>query len=137
MKYGKLAVVKKEMPIIQQLLAKPVAMRDLHYAKSLAKLAQELEQADIYEEETIPADVIRLNSEVTISMGKGPNKTFQLVMPDKGDISKNKLSILTPMGLALYGYAEGDEVIWEFPSGVNTIKIISARAVAGSAVNES
>ena len=50
-------------------------------------------------------------------------------MPGKSDIALNMLSILTPMGLALYGYAEGDQVVWEFPSGINTIKIIKVEQV--------
>lgn len=124
MKYGKILVIKKELPVIRNLLAKPVAMRDVHYAKSLAKLSQELESAESFEEESMPPEVIRLNSLITIATSPNNNKTFRLVMPEQSDIAKNMLSILTPMGLALYGYAEGDEVIWEFPSGINTITIV-------------
>jgi len=129
MKYGKLLISKKELPIIRELLAKPIAMRDVHYAKSLTKLSQELEQADALEEAMMPLNIIRLNSIITISTSQSANKTFQLVMPGKSDIALNMLSILTPMGLALYGYAEGDQVVWEFPSGINTIKIIKVEQV--------
>lgn len=43
--------------------------------------------------------------------------------PDKSDIKLNKISILAPMGLALFGYAEQDEILWQFPAGVSAIKI--------------
>ena len=127
MKYGKILVLKQELPIIRKLLLQPVAMRDVHYANSLAKLSQELELAESFDEKDMPSEVIRLNSSITIATSQNTKKTLQLVMPESSDIAKNKLSILTPMGLAVYGYAEGDQVVWEFPSGVNTINIVEVR----------
>ena len=109
---------------MRRLLSRPAAMRDVHYDNSIAKLSQELEAADVLEEQDIPKEVIRINSIVTIATAQNNNKSFRLVLPEESDISKNLLSILSPMGLALYGYAEGDHVIWEFPSGVNKITIM-------------
>jgi regulator of nucleoside diphosphate kinase len=39
------------------------------------------------------------------------------VSPAESDVKNDKISILTPMGAAVIGYAEGDTLIWEFPSG--------------------
>ncbi|HBR53741.1 MAG TPA: transcription elongation factor GreAB, partial [Flavobacteriaceae bacterium] len=38
---------------------------------------------------------------------------------------KDKISILTPMGSALFGYSEGDTIEWDFPSGTQKIKIVA------------
>jgi len=32
--------------------------------------------------------------------------------------------VLAPMGLALFGYAKDDEILWQFPSGLQAIKIL-------------
>ena len=71
----------------------------------------------------MPDEIVRFNSIVTIQIPNGDEKTFQIVTPEKSDISLNKLSILAPMGLALFGYAVGDEFLWQFPTGMNKIKI--------------
>lgn len=127
MKYGKLLVAKNELPLINKLLRQPVAMRDIHYSKSLTKLAEELESAECLDQENMPDTVIRLNSFVTITTAENNCKTFQLVLPEKSNITADRLSILTPMGLALFGYAEGDEIVWDFPSGTKTIRITGVR----------
>jgi regulator of nucleoside diphosphate kinase len=44
-------------------------------------------------------------------------------MPNDSDINNNKVSILTPMGAAVMGYAEGDSVTWQFPSGEQNLTI--------------
>ena len=48
---------------------------------------------------------------------------MQLVMPEEGDLSKRKLSIMSPMGSALIGYSEGDSVPWSLPKGQEEIII--------------
>ena len=48
---------------------------------------------------------------------------MQLVLPSEGDLSKRKLSIMSPMGSALLGYVEGDKVAWNLPMGTEDITI--------------
>ncbi|PKP15058.1 MAG: transcription elongation factor GreAB [Bacteroidetes bacterium HGW-Bacteroidetes-23] len=98
--------------------------KDKTYRLSFEKLMEEIKKAKVVDSIKMPSDVIRLNSVVTIKTDFGGEKKFQLVIPSKSDLSQNKLSVMAPMGLALFGYAENDEVEWEFPSGLNTIKII-------------
>ena len=40
------------------------------------------------------------------------------------------------MALALFGYAAGDEIVWQFPSGINTIKIIGVKQQGRTIENE-
>jgi regulator of nucleoside diphosphate kinase len=127
MKYGKIIVEKKEFATVKGLLMQIEPKADSIHAASVAKLANELKEAQTVDDTQIPEDVIRLNTTVTISTPMDKEKTFQIVSPGQSNISQNKLSILAPMGLALFGYAEGDEVQWQFPSGINKIKILKVK----------
>lgn len=123
MKYGKLIVETREYELIKRILSMS------HYADntsraSLSKLKQELEQAERLEEEEMPLDVIRFNSMVTIKTPFNIERPYQLVTPEKSDIARQKISILAPMGSALFGYAKGDEISWQFPTGLSSIKIL-------------
>ena len=98
---------------------------DKTYKASIEKLANELKSATIMDKESMPEEIVRFNSIVTVQMPFGDPKSFQIVTPEKSDISQNRLSILAPMGLALFGYAVSDEIMWQFPSGMNAIKILN------------
>ena len=91
---------------------------------SIKKLAGELEQALIRSEEDMPKDVVRFNSWITIGSQNGWHKKFQLVMPKESDVKTNKISVLAPMGLAVIGYAQGDNVTWNFPTGEQQLTIL-------------
>ena len=91
--------------------------------KSVKKLLGELESAQICDEANMPKDIIRFNTTITIGSENGWRRKFKLVMPNDSDVKKDKVSILTPMGAAVIGYAEGDSLIWEFPSGEKKLTI--------------
>ena len=46
-----------------------------------------------------------------------------MVTPAESDVKHGKISLLTPMGSAVIGYAEGDTIVWEFPSGEQNLTI--------------
>ena len=123
MKYEKVVVDKKELEILKNLFSAIPNEKDKTYRLSFEKLMGEIRKAMVLDSAAMPLDVIRLNSFVTIRTHSGTEKKFQLVTPEKSDLSQQKLSVMAPMGLALFGYAESDEVEWEFPSGLNTILI--------------
>lgn len=131
MKNGEIILEKKEYEMLKQLLTNAQQNKDKTYKTSVEKLANELKSARIVKHENMPEDIVRFNSIVTIQTPFSEGKTYQLVSPDKSDISKNKLSVLAPMGLALFGYAVDDEVLWQFPSGMNTIKILKVEQPNG------
>ncbi len=97
--------------------------KDVTLGKSVKKLLTELESAKIFDEVDMPKDVIRFNSNITIRSENGWTRKFQLVMPNDSDVKRDKVSILTPMGAAVIGYAEGDTLIWEFPNGEQRLTI--------------
>ena len=123
MKYGTLILEKKEHELLKRILAMSKYYKDSSYRASISKLSEELKTAKIVNEKDMPDDVVRFDSIVKIQTPFGPEKSYQLVLPDQSDIQQNKISILAPMGSALIGYAQGDEISWEFPSGLNVLKI--------------
>ncbi len=78
----------------------------------------ELDRANIVEPQEIPPDVVTMNSTVTFRV-ESSDKEFSLtlVYPNEADDSTTKISILAPVGSALLGLREGDEISWPKPGG--------------------
>lgn len=129
MKYRELIIEKKEYDFLKQIMSLAKYYKDTSYKASIFKLNEELKDAKIVSNEKMPADVIRLNSLVTIETPYAVERTYQIVTPEKGDIRKDKISVLAPMGLALFGYAQGDNITWTFPLGESHIKIKEVKQV--------
>lgn len=127
MKYGGLIVENKEYDSLIQLIGMAHNRKDETYQASISTLLKELSSAKIVAGDQIPDDIVRFNSVVEISFPNGITRTIELVMPERGNVAENKISILAPMGLALFGYAATDEVMWQFPSGMQAITILSVK----------
>lgn len=125
MKYGSLIINKKEYVYIKKILNITSYSQDLQTKKSLQRLIDELKNAQIVNDEEMPKDVIRFDSKIMVRSETGWEKSIQLVIPSNKDAKQDKVSILTPMGAALFGYAEGDTIEWDFPSGPQVLKIVS------------
>lgn len=124
MKYGGLVVEKKEYEIVKKITSKEAKAADRAQKIAIEKLLTELKCAKLLSSADMPSDAVRLNSTVTFVIADLFRKRFKIVSPEQSDIAQNKLSILSPMGLALFGYSQDDVVEWQFPSGPNTIRII-------------
>jgi regulator of nucleoside diphosphate kinase len=98
-----------------------------------AMLLEEIERAELYDDDTLPDDAVRLGSDVDFV----DEKTFQLrkvrlVLPAHANIAEGRISILTPMGAALYGLRTGDSIDWPDLDG-NSRQIRIARVEQGTA----
>jgi len=123
MKYGRLLLEKREYVYLKRILNISGYVGDHETQRSLTKLSEELKSAQVVDEENLPKDVVRFNSQVTVISDKGWERSFQVVIPVDRDFNQNKISVLTPMGSALMGYSENDTVDWDFPGGKETLKI--------------
>lgn len=123
MKYGSLIIEKGEYVLLKQVMSLTGYHKDNTLGKSVKKLAEEMQLAKIVDDTKMPEDVIRFNTMVTIVSDNGWHKRFKLVLPKHSDVQNGKISILTPMGAAVMGYAQGDLVTWEFPSGYQKLTI--------------
>jgi regulator of nucleoside diphosphate kinase len=90
-----------------------------------AMLLEEIERAELHEPDTMPDGHARLNSTVTYVDEKSREaRDVQLVLPAAANISEGRISILTPMGAALYGLAEGHAIDWpDLKGNVRRIRI--------------
>jgi len=76
-------------------------------------LLEEIERAELHDEATLPEAVVTLGSEVEfIDERSHQLRTVSLVLPAEANIALGKISILTPMGAALYGLSAGQSIDW-------------------------
>lgn len=81
-------------------------------------LEVELARAEIVEPEDVPATVVTMNSTVRFEVDSSHEEfCLTLVYPWNVDTSGEKISILAPVGSALLGLSQGDEIEWPKPGG--------------------
>src|SRR5690606_19262189 len=81
-------------------------------------LENELARADVVDPSEVPPTVVTMNSRVRFSViSTGETFNLTLVYPKDLDASGEKISILAPVGSALLGLAQGDEIEWPKPGG--------------------
>lgn len=64
---------------------------------------------------------------VTVEDEEGERATYQIVGPDEVDPAERRISIDSPMGRALLGKAEGDEVTVRRPKGEGIFEVVDIR----------
>lgn len=124
MKYKQIIIEEKEFELLKNGLTTAQNNSDRNYNLSIRRLKKELLSAKIVPINDIPEDVIRMNSTVMVQMRTDIIREFTIVPPEKSNLDQNKLSVLSPMGLALLGYATNDTILWQFPDGETTITIL-------------
>jgi regulator of nucleoside diphosphate kinase len=78
-----------------------------------AMLLEEIERAELHEPETLPQTAVTIGSEVDfIDERTHQLRTVELVLPAMANIAQGRISILTPMGAALYGLTAGQSIDW-------------------------
>jgi len=104
-------------------------MLDALDSKSLPgrlELEEEIARANVVEPAQVPPTVVTMNSSVRFKVESSDTEfSLTLVYPRDADGSNDKISILAPVGSALLGLAEGDEITWPAPGGgMMVVKII-------------
>jgi len=95
-----------------------------HTRENLVDLSAELARAKIVESKKVPASVVTMNSKVTLhDLDTSEDMTYSLAFPNEANIDSGAISVLAPIGTAILGYSEGNEVEWEVPSGKRRIRI--------------
>ena len=86
----------------------------------LAELEAELERAEVVPSKDVPPNVVTMNSKVRFRDALSSD-TFEMILvyPRDVDVSGGTISILAPVGSAMLGLAEGDEIEWPRPGGGN------------------
>lgn len=124
MKYKNIILEENEYVLIQGLLNRYLKSDVCLNEDWCTNLNQELSEAIVKKDSEMPNDIVRINSIIDVETDFGVKNEIVLVKPAERDINDNKVSILSPMGSALIGYAQGDEVVWNLPKGKSIIKIL-------------
>ena len=113
---------KKEYQFLRELILKS---KNTENSKEAGLLSQELDRAIISEESILDNSIIRINSYITIEDVKANKQMkIQIVLPSLANVQERKISILAPLSVAIIGFKENDQVDWELPAGIKTLKII-------------
>jgi regulator of nucleoside diphosphate kinase len=83
-----------------------------------ADLESELSRAIVVDAKDIPPKVVTMRSTVRFRIeSSSEERCLTLVYPSDVDESGRTISILAPVGSALLGLSEGDEIDWPKPGG--------------------
>lgn len=81
------------------------------------ELLDEMDRARIVSDGSVPANVVRMGSTVTFRSDDGRELTETLVYPVDEDSDAHRISVMTPVGAALIGLAEGQSISWTARDG--------------------
>ncbi|SFV36234.1 regulator of nucleoside diphosphate kinase [Devosia crocina] len=75
-------------------------------------LLTELDRAKVVADDKLPAGVVRMGSRVSYETATGQEQTVTLVYPVNADIEQGRISVMTPIGVALIGLKTGQSITW-------------------------
>jgi regulator of nucleoside diphosphate kinase len=86
-----------------------------HDREGVQALRRKLNTANVVSTDDIPSDVVTLDSRVRVTDVEAAfDATYTVVMNGRPSSAANTVSVLSPVGVALLGRREGDEVgYWE------------------------
>lgn len=142
---AKYAELEKELEYLRTIRRKEVA-EDLEYAKQLGDLSENAEyheardmqafvedrisKLDILLKSAVIMDahhseVANIGSTVELQKeGKKETAKYTVVGTEEADMTKNKLSITSPLGAAMKGKKKGDSFVVQTPAGKVNYKIV-------------
>lgn len=98
---------------------------------SIAGLLAEINRAVVVNDGSLPPDVVSLESAVeVVDQESSERETYVLSLPENSDPAQNRISVFSPLGTALLGYAAGDELVWTMPGGPRRLLIRSVTPAA-------
>lgn len=122
----RIVVTRSDLERLRAILGSPGKSARDH--EHLLDLSDELEQAQVVRDDEMPLDVVTLQSQVRVrDLETGMASNYTVVSPAQADVSSGHVSVLAPLGTALLGYREGDEVEWQMSGGVRRLWIERVR----------
>jgi regulator of nucleoside diphosphate kinase len=128
---SRLMLTKEDYEIIMSYIKRRLPIISFN-RRDAEDLETELKRAKLVDKNELPADIVRLNSIVTIKEEK-ENKVMELtvVTPEKANIKQRFISIMSPIGTALIGFRKGQKVRWKVPAGKKTFTIMDVQNLYG------
>jgi len=99
--------------------------RQGHIEARIQYLKSTLACAEVIDCENQSCDRVVFGVKVRLeNIDTGEEVVYQLVGPDESDVQQGKISVTSPLGQALIGKEEGDEVEVKTPGGLRTYEIL-------------
>jgi transcription elongation factor GreA len=95
----------------------------------IAMLKKRVAEISLVNLDRIPHDKAAFGSTLELRESTGDTLTFQLVMPEDANAEKGWISTASPIGRALLGKEEGDEVKVPTPTGVREFEILKLTTI--------
>ena len=97
--------------------------------KSEDPLFTEIDNATIVPDADLPSDIVTMNSDVEVSdLDTGEVILLNLVYPSQLTGAAGQVSVTAPVGAALIGLREGEEIEWPLPlNRVRRLRVDSVR----------
>jgi transcription elongation factor GreA len=92
----------------------------------IVHLKERLSSLSLINISNLPRDRVGFGSIVTLEdQESGEEKEFRIVLPEEVDPAQGKISVRSPVGQALVGREEGDEVVITTPRGSTSYTVIA------------
>ncbi len=88
-------------------------------------LKKRIESAEVVDPAQVPTDRVRFGTTVVVEDEDGHRQPYQVVGADEVDVKAGRISYSSPLGRALLGKEQGDEVEVRAPGGTRTLFIVS------------
>jgi len=80
--------------------------------------------------DSIPRDTVGLGSKVKLEdLDEGGIAEFEIVVPEEVDGAQNRISLSSPLGRALIGRAEGDDIEVQTPKGKRAYSVMKLATI--------
>jgi transcription elongation factor GreA len=90
----------------------------------IVMLKKRIAEISIMNLDKIPHGRAAFGSTVHLREDNGESLIYQLVMPEEADVAKGLISTSSPIGRAIIGKVEGDEVKVSTPGGIRSFEIL-------------
>lgn len=88
------------------------------------RLLQELKSAKTVPQDRISRNIVTMNSRALLrEITSGREVEITITYPQDADSKEQKVSVLSPIGVALLGCREGDITSWRVPGGIGRFKV--------------
>jgi len=94
-----------------------------HIEGRIMELQSKIARARVVDVSTFSGSKIVFGATVSLIDANGSEHTYQIVGEDEAMTDKNKISFSSPLGKALIGREEGDEIVVKAPKGDVTYEV--------------
>ena len=88
------------------------------------RLLKELKYAKTFPQDKISGNIVTMNSRARLrEITSGRVTEITITYPQDADSKEQKVSVFSPIGVALLGCREGDITSWRVPGGIGRFKV--------------